>query len=194
VLVGHPTYYPRFGYRTRAYGPAEVFVPRPETPAESLEMRPPGPDDVPALVSLWREDQAEVDFSIEPDVEFLAWVSPNPNITATVYLRDGEIVGYTRSHGAEANRLRYFLARDGETAQSMAATLVQGFTEGDTLLVPVHPASKAAQGLPEGTTTTWNAAMACELLPSRLDEYFTLVEEGKRPPGTVIWPVEFDLE
>ncbi len=100
-LLGHSSYYPRFGYRTRAYGWSQVTVVTEGLTAERLEVQAPRPDDIDPLGVLWRQAEAEVDFAIEPGPDLLDWISPNPAIEALVYRRDGEVVGYTRIHRSE---------------------------------------------------------------------------------------------
>src|SRR5947209_10246289 len=51
-LLGHPTYYPRFGYRTRAYGSAQLAVSIDALPDDLLEIHDPTNGDVPALYEL----------------------------------------------------------------------------------------------------------------------------------------------
>jgi hypothetical protein len=64
---------------------------------------------------------------------------------------------------------------------------------GDVLRLPIHPRSGSAAAFRPGTVEPFAAAMAIELAPGPLGEYFAQIDAGKRPYGRVIWPVEFDL-
>jgi len=193
-LLGHSSYYPRFGYRTRAYGRPAVTVATGTLTAEPLEGQAPRPDDIGQLDALWRQAEVEVDFSIEPGPDLLDWISPNPAIEALVYRQDGDVVGYTRIHRAQPTEPRVFLARDGETGQAMAGDIAWRAGPGvQTLTLPIHPAAASAGSFPDATITAWEAAMAVPLAGSSLQDYLELVARGQRPPGMVVWPVAFDL-
>jgi putative acetyltransferase len=184
-LLGHPTYYPRFGYQINAYGWSSVNVST--SAGDSLPFRAPMPDDVPALQALWRHEEDDVDFAIIPDDDFAWWISPNSMIDARVYLRDDKIVGYTR-HG---NDVRLFLAADGDAAQAMIKTLAGEQTAID---LPLHPHSATAKVLRlSPSAKTWDAGMALELNPSPLGDYFEAINSGDRIGGRVIWDVAFEM-
>lgn len=195
-LLGHTDYYPRFGYRTHAYGAAQAMVPIDASsgePPEQLERHVPTSGDVSALHALWSHDEADVDFALDPGPDLLDWISPNPAIRATVYTRAGGIVGYTRVHTSAPAEPRVFLAHDGATARAMAHLLAQE-AAAPQLVLPIHPAAAAATGFVSPRCEAWDSAMACNLAPSPLDDYFAHRREGQRSPGRPTWPVAFDLD
>ena len=197
ILIGHPTYYPRFGYQQRVYGPAEVVVSTTTLPEVLLEAHEPTSDDLPMLQELWQHEESAVDMALEPGPDLLDWVSPNPAIRAIVYTRGDEVVGYTRINAAQPTRPLYFLARDNEAAQAMVTTIAHTLetdTPSNEYVLPLHPFSTSTAAFGEATTTAWNAAMVCPLAPSPFEEYMAQVQEGQRPPGRPIWPVAFDLD
>ena len=190
-LLGHHTYYPRFGYRTRAYGAASLALPAAALAGSGrLEARPLQPGDVPALHALWQATEAQVDFALDPTADYIEWISPNPAITATVFQQAGRLVAYARLHRGAPARPRAFVAESGSTSQAVAAYLAQASGAAEVVL-PVHPASAAS--LPGATASAWQAGMACPLMPSPLDDYLAAVAAGRRPPGSVLWPVAFDV-
>ncbi|PZR98869.1 MAG: hypothetical protein DLM69_08110 [Candidatus Chloroheliales bacterium] len=197
ILLGHPTYYPRFGYQQRAYGPSQVIAAVNVLPKDLLETRKPTSEDVPALQELWRHEEGAVDMALEPGPDLLDWLSPNTAVQATVYTRNDEVVGYTRINAKEPTKPRVFLARDSEAARAMVAMLAHAL-EADTppteYVLPLHPFSASTQAFGQATPTAWNAAMVCPLGPSPFEEYMAAVQQGQRPPGRVIWPVAFDLD
>jgi len=195
-LLGHTDYYPRFGYRTHAYGAAQALVPIDASvgePSERLERHVPTSGDVSALRALWSHDEADVDFALDPGPHLLDWISPNPAIQATVYARAGEVVGYTRVHTSALAEPRVFLAHDGATAHARAHLLAQE-AAAPHLVLPVHPAAAAATGFVSPRCDAGDSAMACPLAPSPLDDSFAHVRAGQRSPGRPTWPVAFDLD
>jgi predicted N-acetyltransferase YhbS len=185
-LIGHPPYYPRFGYQQQAFGSASLKVETAGFPEADLEARPVTEADLALLHDLWLHEEGNVDFAIDPGVDWMEWVSPNPEIKTLVYTRGGQLAGYARVHGSKAH---YFLARDTETARQMAWQIGQG----GKVQLPLHlySASAAALGTPEHSV--WDAAMVCPFASSPFEDYYSRVSAGARLPGRPIWGVEFDL-
>lgn len=191
-LLGHPWYYPRFGYRTNAYGQSQLTVRAGSLPAPTLVERAVTAGDIPALHDLWRRDEAQVDFTIDPGRELMDWISPNPAVDSVVYTRNDQIVGYARLHRDNLAHPRVFLATDGNAAQYVAGAIARRSAASE-LILPIHPRSTSASGFGAPHVETWPAAMAMSLVANPLDEYLTNSAEGSRPAGHIIWPVAFDL-
>lgn len=195
-LLGHPTYYPRFGYHTHVYGPSQLVLPIKLSSPGPLSERGPTDEDVSALCELWQHQEQRVDMALFPGQDILDWLSPHPAIESTVYLHEGTVVGYTRVHQHEPTQPRYFLALDAETARAMLSALARKLKRPahETLFtLPLHPSSAFAPALGNATCEPWEAAMACELAPSPLPDYLARVQTGRHPVGRPIWPAAFDL-
>jgi putative acetyltransferase len=195
-LLGHPTYYPRFGYHTHAYGSSHLLLPIEEPVHEPLEVRNPTNEDVLALYELWQREEQAVDMALSPGCDLVDWLSPHPAIQASVYFHSGALVGYTRVHQNEPTQPRLFLARDAEMARAIVSTMARKLktqAHETAFTLPLHPLSASAQALGNATCRSWEAAMACELGPSPLPDYLAHVRAGLRPSGRPIWPVLFDL-
>lgn len=190
-LLGHTTYYPRLGYQTDAYGGSSLVV-LAASAGEGLSTRAPHEGDLAALRALWLHEEGQVDFAIVPGGALLDWISPNPAVTAAVWLREERVVGYTRVHAADLAKPRVFLAGDHDAARAIAARLASAAGAPEVTL-PLHPSSASAGAFGEPQARSWEAAMAFPLAPSPFDEYYARVSAGERAPGQVIWPVEFDL-
>jgi len=190
-LLGHPTYYPRFGYLTNAFGACAFKVHTRDLPSSDLDTRKPLPADLPVLRALWEREEGAVDFAVDPGSLLIDWISPNPGITSSVYLCDGEVVGYTRIHRDELFSPGVFFARDHEIARKMA----QHIGRGNPLDLPLHPASASAGAFPDARveTKTWEPAMVYPFAPSPFDEYYRQLEAGTRAPGRPIWHVMFEI-
>jgi putative acetyltransferase len=175
-LLGHTTYYPRFGYHTHAYGSSQLLLPIEELSHEPLEVRGPTDEDVPALCKLWQREEQGVDMALSPGRDLLDWLSPHPAIQASVYLHESAIVGYPRVHQNEPTRPRFFLAHDAETARAMVSTMAGKLkTEAHEtqFTLPLHPLSASAQALGNAMCRSWEGAMARELRPSPLPDYLS---------------------
>ncbi len=198
VLLGHPTYYPRFGYHTHAYGTAQMALSMNAIHEDPLDTRSPTSEDVPLLHDLWLHEEGTVNMVLEPDADLLAWLSPNPGIRADVYLRNNKVVGYTRIQVGEPTRPQVFLAQDQQAARAMVATIHHTLNTSAArteYILPLHPYSASAQAFGDATATCHSmpAAMACSLGSSPLDDYLAQAQTGQRPPGRLIWPVAFDI-
>jgi hypothetical protein len=194
--LGHTAYYPRFGYQPHAYGAAQVAVPLATLPSEPLLTRGPAPEDVPQLRDLWRQEEGAVAMALDPGPDLLDWLSPHPQIVARVYLRAGEIAGYTRTHTATPGEPKMFLARDHAAAWALVATMAQEHALDRAtaqVILPLHPQSASAGAFGTATVAGWAAAMVCPLAMGPVNDYLAQLKSGAEPPGRVIWPVAFDL-
>jgi predicted N-acetyltransferase YhbS len=194
-LLGHPSYYSRFGYQPRAFGAASAVVSAAPGAASALHARPPAEPDIPALRALWEHEEGAVDFAIDPGPDLLCWLSPNPAVQAFVYTRAGEIVGYARMHTREPLAPKQFLARDPAAALAVAGQIAHraGGGPGSELVLPLHPASGSGRAFGTAGCEAWAAGMAYGLCPGSFDEYYAQVQAGRRIPGAPVWPVVFDL-
>ncbi len=194
-LLGHPSYYPRFGYLQDAYGAASLKLSVADLALSGPELfvRQVSGSDVAALYALWQTNEKAVDFALDPGQILLDWISPDPAIESVVFtIKNGEPVGYARYAKSEPAKPRVFLARDSAVAQQMAHQLATKI-EATEVDLPLHPNSDLAQALGEAECKAWKAAMVCPLFPGPFDEYYTQVQAGQRWPGRVIWPTAFDL-
>lgn len=192
-LLGHTSYYPRFGYLMHAFGGSSVTVATADLPHEDLSGCSPTQADILVLRDLWHHEEDAVDFAIDPGDEMMDWLSPHPEIEATVWSAGQAIVGYTRIARTAPATPRSFLARDLDAARAIAGTLARGAGAREVTL-PLHPASASASAFSIPTTRSWDAAMVCPLSPGVFQDYYAHVKAGERPPGRPIWPVPFELE
>ncbi|MGJ3237382.1 MAG: GNAT family N-acetyltransferase [Anaerolineae bacterium] len=189
-LLGHTDYYPRFGYRTGAYGDSALTVRVADVPAQSEALTTASlmPADLMTLAALHHANEKQVSLSPQIAPELALWLSPHPGIPATVYRQQGQIIGYTR--GA-ADNLRHFLAVDDASAQAIVHHIAD---ERETLTLPLHPQSARADAFSTpATVEAWGAAMICPLqTPAVIDRYLqALATDGT--VGRVLWPSVFDI-
>jgi predicted N-acetyltransferase YhbS len=199
-VLGHPPYYPRFGYKTHVYGSCSIEIAADRLPNitdddQTLISRHPTDSDVPALQKLWLEDEHNVDFAFDPGGMLLDWISPNPAIQARVYLRGEQIVGYTRGKIASPNAPEIFLSSDADAACWIAGSLVNG---SESLKLPIHQYSASGQlfaGMGTVEYRAWDAGMARSLVPDTpFDEFYARLQRGERLPGHPNWGTVFELD
>lgn len=193
LLLGHPEYYPRFGYQMRAFGTARCAVDVAALPpVEPVTARPLTEADLPALIELWDREEGAVDFSIRPEAELLDWLSPDPRTATTVYERDSVVMGYTRIGRDSLAEPRLFLAANDDAARAVARSIALA-AGAPALTLPLHPASASAQALGSATVHTFDPAMAAELIPGALEACLAGLRTGARVPGRPLWFPAFDL-
>ncbi len=186
-LLGHPTYYPRFGYQTYAFGASSLVVDVRQLQVPAPETRFPLPEDLPALMALWEREEGRVDFAIRPAAALYDWHAPSSAMQSLVYVRAGEVVGYARAHG---DQIKMFLAADDATATAMAKHLARGQTQ---ITLPLHPHSRSAALFGKAESAAWDAGMALALGDVPLADYLRKVRRGERAPGRPLWGTAFDL-
>ncbi len=203
VLLGHPDYYPRFGYRTHMYGTCRVAIDRADIPplSEPLTERRVTEDDVAKLVSMWRQWFQDVDLAFVPDDTILDWLGPSKTVKAVTVWSGSRRIGYLRYLANEPHKVLSFLTADEEASIQLISYLgsKMPIDSDDPLFLPVHPQARATRTwipLPfRADIRPWAAGMVCPLNPDNLAirQYCEEVERGTRGIGLVIWPVEFDV-
>jgi predicted N-acetyltransferase YhbS len=197
-LLGHPTYYPRFGYQTNMFGACHLEIRAEDVPhaGPELSRRQVRLDDLDWLADLWLEWFADVDLAAFPGDSILDWLTQTSAIMSVVVERDGEPLGYLRYSRHDPAQVYLFLARSRAAVRSLLAYL---WTKGEAnvmqrIKLPLHPGSKAVReqlDIPyKPETETWAAAMIKILDEDNplIAEYCQQVGSGQRKPGLVIWP------
>lgn len=186
-LCGHPTYYPRLGYKP-AFGVPEtridsVKLPQPQ---RKFDILPVQPDDLRWLVERLEAEMADVDFAWIWGRSIGEWSMTNVN--AMIWWTEGRRAAYTVApHGR--GRCDLLLADDLELAREVLATL-----RPSTLRFHHPDGWLAREALVEGWATSavnaHDAAMARELQPGALKSCLEAVSSG-RPLGAVNWALPF---
>lgn len=189
-LHGHPTYYPRHGYRP-AMGSGEISIDMHalEPPTISLHSRPADKSDTRWLAELCERELSDVDFGWLWADDIRSWRLEG--VDAHVWCNgSGEAVGFTAAKpGAE--RLALLLARDRESALGIVKTI-------RPISISAHPSGWLARevldvDLAHASLSASDAAMAIELQEGILAPYFAAVAGGHRPVGAVNHPLVFVL-
>ncbi|SDZ24324.1 Predicted N-acetyltransferase YhbS [Evansella caseinilytica] len=199
LLLGHDTYYPRFGYVTKMFGEANIDISLPLQTGLSNEepaARKPLPQDVQKLEELWQETHRDVPLCLKPEANFLSWISTNKAVDSLVFTAKKEVIGYARVHGG-TKEIKSFLAKDAQAGKQMLRKLVQSYALQDSVSLPLHPLRKNWFSPPEktsGKTASWAAAMICPLDGrSAVHSYISNVGKEADNTGIIHWPVPFEL-
>jgi len=197
-LLGHPSYYPRFGYRTEMFGEGWLEIERVNIPSLETELqeRMVQPEDIDTLVRWWKNWFEDVDLALFPGTGLMDWITHTEGIMSTVVTRYDEMVGYLRCVKDKPGEPKLFLAKDRSAVNAMLAYLSEkaSHSQEKKLRLPLHPESggaKACLELPyEGHLKVWEAAMIKILDEECLvvQEYCDQVGEGVRSPGLLIYP------
>ena len=188
-LCGHPSYYPRHGYRPCfGFGRITCDVDRLPQPTRVLERWPVRPADIPWLVERNAVEWADVDFGWLWGTALGEWRIPGVN--AMIWrTEDGRRAAYTASRGADSVYL--FLADDPELAREVLATFrpkeIRQHPSGWLARHVLDPMWAKAEVRPS------SAAMACELQEGALQPYLDAVEAGERLVGSSNEPLPFLL-
>lgn len=202
-LLGHPTYYPRFGYQTVMFGVCrlEIEAAQIDGAADGVRERLIQSADIPAFAAMWHDWFDDVDLALFPSDSLMEWVSHAAHIHAYAVERNGELIGYLRYHRGNPADVKLFLARDRDASRLLLAHLRDKLygREEQQIRLPLHPNScavKAYLNVPyESHVESWDAAMI-KILDEKnaaIAAYCDDIKHGKRQPGLLIYPPAIEI-
>jgi putative acetyltransferase len=190
-LYGHPTYYPRVGYKP-CFGFPKVAIDTEKLPKPTAKFirMPVRPDDIPWLMARYRAEWDDVDFSWDRGDALGEWTIPSLNAMVW-WTEDGRRAAYTVAPPGKG-KCKMLLADDPALAREVLAALRPSKLEH-------HPSGWLARNAfdPEWATAEArlsDAGMACELLPGVLEPYLQAVQAKKRAPGFAVFPLPFMMD
>lgn len=200
-VLGHPHYYPRFGYRQGMFGSCYLSVDlgQIEDMPGTLAERRVEAADVPLLADLWLEWYGDCDLAVYPGETLMNWISPDRGTISSVVQADDRIVGYIRYKSEAPHRLLMFLGRTVQDTLLLLSYCKQKAKGQTELILPLHPRSHNVQRqitVPfQEHLSVWEAGMIKILDKNQplIVSYCNEVSAGERPPGVLQWPVEFDV-
>ena len=201
-LLGHESYYPRFGYQMGMFGQAGIQITPAELPAlaSRLKLRPVIPTDIPRLMEMWYTCFEGVDLALVPGGSIIDWVSHSPTLTSAVVYEAGELTGYLRYSTLNPGSLTCLLASRKSALLSIISYLgsLASSSPSEPLTIPLHPNSpliREADFLPyKPLLVPWKAAMIKILHPDLkvIQEYCQEVSSGQRVIGSILYPPIFE--
>jgi len=197
-LLGHSSYYPRFGYRTEMFGEVWLEIEREDIASLETELqeRMIQAEDIETLVRWWKTWFEDIDLALFPVTALMDWITHTEGIMSTVITRHGEMVGYLRYVKGKPGEPNLFLARGQSVLREMLVYLNEkaSHSQVESLRLPLHLEAgevKACLEIPyDGHLKTWEAAMI-KILDEEcreVREYCDQVKLGKRSPGLLIYP------
>ncbi|CAG7644336.1 GNAT family N-acetyltransferase [Paenibacillus allorhizosphaerae] len=201
MLLGHPSYYPRFGYRTRMFGESHIRIQVEDLPASSLSVteRRVERGDVAALCSMWEQMYGDGSLAFMPGDSIMDWISYGSGVRASAVTVDGKLSGYIRYVLKDPQKIIVFLADRHDTAVAILNEMkTRLMPEKQELLLPLYPYSRAVKELvtiPYESEFRAGKASMIKILSDHqaIASYCNEVEAGSLAPGSVIWPVEFEV-
>ncbi len=202
-LLGHSSYYPRFGYQPRMFGTCTIQIKRSELKENQahIEERRVQAADIPLLASWWSDWYEKTDLSIFPGTSVLNWISHGKGTRSSLVMIDGEEAGYLSYEVHKPYHIQCFLAKNRESAGNILSYLnetLEGYKE-DEISIALHPEADATKRLIpysyHSTIDVWDAGMIKILDPQneQIHRYCREVKLGERPPGLIVWPTLFQL-
>ncbi|MFD1676727.1 GNAT family N-acetyltransferase [Alicyclobacillus fodiniaquatilis] len=205
LLVGHPSYYPRFGYLNKMFGQCCLQVQFDDLPtvSENVEERRVEQRDLKELRSMWELWFSDTDLALEPGDSILDWLSHGRRIQTSAIVIDGQLSGYIRYDITTPEKLITFLAKDAPSVNAICSYLkqkvIKSGTKSNGLMIPVHPNATPVTKLinfsfrPLVTTTPPSMIKILDGTNASIAAYCDAVSSQHCSPGCVIWPVEFDV-
>ncbi|GIP39420.1 hypothetical protein J31TS4_27000 [Paenibacillus sp. J31TS4] len=200
LVLGHPGYYPRFGYVPRMYGTSGLVLDGEAQQERLLEERPVRQADAELLERMWSSWFAEASLAFRPEQTLLDWIAPSPAVRSVLLEERGEAIAYLRYRPAEPHAPILFLSKSREATEAALAhvsALTRQAGVREPIRLPLPPGTeRAREWMPvpvRESVAPWEAAMLL-VLDEACSPVRTYVEEAgtQRPIGTIVWPVEFD--
>ncbi|MTI96468.1 MAG: N-acetyltransferase [Firmicutes bacterium] len=194
-LLGHPEYYPRFGYKPGMFGECAI-----EVDCSQYELDPDLKDNLvflgasDILTSLWQYSHAGADLAIVPGNQLQEWKPNAAGVDARVFGGDNKCAGYLR-FVKKTGEIKEFAARGKFASEHMLAWWANQY--GTTCRVPVHPDSRCGREMLSGKPVLhrWGAAMI-KILDNSCQEivhYCQCMDAGNGKPGLMNWPAFYDV-
>jgi len=187
-LYGHPSYYPRHGYRA-CFGFGKVTIDTDKLPpaTQTFKRMPVRPADLPWLAQRHAVEWSDVDFSPAWGTNLSEWTIPCLNAVMW-WTQDGRRAAYTVDKPGR-EKCRMLLADDPEVAKEVIATI-------RPKAMSHHPAGWLARSALDSEWATAQAepseaGMACELRENALEPYVKAIDAGTRLPGFTLGPLPF---
>ncbi|OXM84491.1 GNAT family N-acetyltransferase [Paenibacillus rigui] len=202
LLIGHPSYYPRFGYEPGLWGLHHIRIAWEDVPElrRTVNERRVEPSDIPALRSMWSYWFKEAGFAVQPGESLLDWISRGRGIQTTAVMIEGRLAGYMRYDRFTANKPISLLAENGEALSVLCSYLKSRLApdgKRDLFLpLPLESSGFNEFKLPYAAEFKTGPEMMLHVLKPEdpaLNDYCTGVAAGTILPGPIVWPVEFDV-
>jgi putative acetyltransferase len=203
ILVGHASYYPRFGYHFNLFSCSHqiqiLFTDIPRNCQEIKERRIEGRD-IAEFTEMWELWFKDTHLAVKPGPSITDWISHGKEIQASAVICDGTLIGYLRYDKNNPQRILGILAKDTATLINICSYLKNKIVDSQDnyLCLPLPTSSEKSLELsvPYRTYIERDMGSMMKIFDKEnpfLKEYCNQVTDGIIEPGHIIWPVEFDL-
>jgi len=203
LLCGHPSYYPRFGYRTEMFSLAgvKISVDVQGFNGEAYSERPVNGQDIPWLQGLWWSLHGDTDLALFPGTSICDWSNHSRTSRCIVVSKGNSVLGYARYAAGEPVNVKVMLASREDIPDLLAYLSWRTFgkAQGEVkAAIPYEMASCAVAASGCFEVVDKRAARDPFMIKvlaedSRAAQYAEGVAQGLVEPGIIAWPPVFDL-
>ena len=196
-LLGHDSYYPRFGFLTGTFGEAAIEVAQRDFTPAALEEVAVQAFQLEALAGMHEATFDGIPLASPAPERLLGWKSISPFVTSAILMDGARPLAYIRRCELGGRPLvKAFAATSPVDASRAISHLFSLYPGSESLSLPLHPASPILRGLPfTGKVDPWSAGMIKVLDDScaPIKRYHEGVARDPSSAGQVLWPCFFDL-
>ncbi|MFE5322206.1 hypothetical protein ACFQ88_26370 [Paenibacillus sp. NPDC056579] len=148
---------------------------------------------------MWEKWFGDSNLAFSPGSTLIDWISYGRGMQTSAICVDGNLCGYVRYDLNNPRKIDSFLANSPEAVVAICSYMKAKMRPDDSeLLLPLSPYSSSIKEfvtLPYKSEVNVGKASMIKVLSSNpvITSYCDGVEAGTLFPGTVIWPVEFDV-
>jgi hypothetical protein len=149
---------------------------------------------------MWEQTFQGVDMAFKPELSITGWISPSRAIQTTAIEIEGILSGYIRYEKHNPGKILCILAKDSEALIEICAFIKSKLPNDRSglLALPLSPESceLIRLELPYQTEVNTGPEKMLKILDNHnasITEYCKEVTSGNLLPGSLIWPVEFDI-
>jgi len=197
-VLGHPSYYPRFGYIINGFGESSIVI-----KSEFFQCIPNNIKEVAVqdhhmdqLVSMHYKTYEGVNVYGSPSRQIIEWKSISPHLKTSV-LEEEDIKGYIRyvKHD-NVIEVKKIVSNNNQDLVKCISYIFQQNPNIKELKLPINPQSSILDGLEYSKVCQkWEASMLFKIDPkfSSFDKYMDDIQTNEEQLGAFLWPMCLDL-
>lgn len=193
LLCGHPEYYPKFGYVMNTFAMGGTLVSGSPVKASTSSERPVEINDG-QLIERWiKRLNRDDEFSMIPTDAMMNYVSHRQDVTSSMILLDGKVIGYVKYRVKESLECLLLGAKEGHLKDLIDYML----TKEKDLMLP-WPVEKTRSLCGEGYTycnkvVSYDAFMI-KPLTAKVEAYTSYVTNHQEKLGVITFTGPFEID
>ncbi|OHD09797.1 MAG: hypothetical protein A2086_12780 [Spirochaetes bacterium GWD1_27_9] len=197
-LLGHETYYPKFGYKTNMFGDCGILINKKDYKNPySLKEIPIEQKHIPQLISFYNETFCDINLSLIADDSIIEWKSITPFLTTSILLENDNAIGYIRYTVTENNiSVKSLVSDNGLNLNKIFNYLFSKNYANKQIKIPIHPNSKILNDLNYIAINEIFGAAMIKILDENCQEivkYCDEVKNDKSKAGLLNFPIILDM-